>query len=194
MRLRPTDQSAPAIARRTGPEGHFLTVLPSGKDYALTVDEPGYLFYSKRFSLTDGFTQKDPYQLEIALEPIADAVAAGGTEEDGSTAFKNVLFESGSATLLPVSFDELDRLAELLTKVSALQVDIAGHTDNVGGDAANQQLSEDRAASVKVYLIEQGITDSRITTSGYGKNKPVASNDSEEGRAKNRRTTFRLID
>jgi outer membrane protein OmpA-like peptidoglycan-associated protein len=194
VRLRPTDQSAPALARRTGAEGHFLTVLPSGKDYALTVDEPGYLFYSERFSLTEGFTQKDPYQLEIALEPIADAVAAGGTEEDGSTAFKNVLFESGSATLLPVSFDELDRLAELLTKVSGLQVDIAGHTDNVGGDATNQQLSENRAVSVKTYLIEQGIDEGRITTSGYGKSKPVASNDTEEGRAKNRRTTFRLID
>jgi outer membrane protein OmpA-like peptidoglycan-associated protein/Tol biopolymer transport system component len=194
VRLRPTDQSAPAIARRTGPEGRFLTVLPSGKDYALTVDEPGYLFYSERFSLTEGFTQKNPYQLEIALEPIADAVAAGGTEEDGSTAFKNVLFESGSATLLPVSYDELDRLAELLTKVSALRVEIAGYTDDLGDEATNLQLSESRATSVKKYLSEQGIAENRINTSGYGESKPVAPNDSDEGRAKNRRTTFRLID
>lgn len=194
VRLRPTDQSAPAMARRTGPEGHFLTVLPSGKDYALTVDEPGYLFHSERFSLTEGFTQTDPYQLEIALEPVADAVASGGNEEDGSTAFKNVLFESGSATLLPVSFDELDRLVELLTKVPELSVDIAGHTDDVGGDAANLKLSENRAASVKTYLIEQGIAENRISTTGYGKSKPVASNDTEEGRAKNRRTTFKLLE
>jgi outer membrane protein OmpA-like peptidoglycan-associated protein len=169
-------------------------VLPSGKDYALTVDEPGYLFYSERFSLAEGFTQTDPYQLEIALEPIAEAVAAGGTEADGSTAFKNVLFESGSATLLPVSFDELDRLVELLTKVASLQVEIGGHTDDVGDEAANLQLSEGRAASVKNYLIEQGVDENRITTTGYGESKPVASNDADEGRAKNRRTTFKLED
>lgn len=192
VRLRPTDQSAPATIRRTGGDGYFLTVLPAGKDYALTVDEPGYLFYSKRFSLAEGFTQTDPYQLEIALEPIAEAVATGGTEADGSTAFKNVLFESGSTTLLPVSFDELDRLAELLTKVDALRVEIGGHTDDVGGDATNLQLSEGRAASVKSYLIEQGIDENRITTTGYGESKPVAPNDTEEGRAKNRRTTFKL--
>ncbi|MFK8164774.1 MAG: OmpA family protein [Lewinella sp.] len=194
VRLRPTDQSAPATIRRTGSDGYFLTVLPTGKDYALTVDEPGYLFYSERFSLTEGFTQSDPYQLDIALEPIAVAVASGGTETDGSTAFKNVLFESGSATLLPVSFDELDRLSELLAKVPALGVEIGGHTDDIGEDDTNLQLSEGRAASVKTYLIAQGIDENRITTMGFGESKPVAPNDSEEGRAKNRRTTFRLIE
>lgn len=192
VRLRPTDQSIPATARRTGEEGYFLAVLPAGKDYALTVDEPGYLFYSERFSLAEGFSQEDPYRVEIALQPVAEAVATGGTEADGSTAFRNVLFESGSATLLPVSFDELGRLAELLTKQTSLSVEIAGHTDDVGGDEANLRLSEARAAAVKDFLQEQGIAADRISTVGYGEEIPVAPNDSEENRARNRRTTFRL--
>lgn len=194
VRLRPTDQSIPATARRTNDSGYFLAVLPAGKDYALTVDEPGYLFYSERFSLAEGFTQAEPYLLEITLQPVAQAVIAGGAETDGSTAFRNVLFESGSATLLPVSFDELGRLAELLTKQTDLKVEIAGHTDDVGGDENNLRLSEARAASVKAFLEKEGIDASRITTVGYGEANPLVPNDSEANRAKNRRTTFRLME
>ncbi len=193
VRLRPLDQSAPPLARRTGGNGAFLAVLPAGKDYALTVDEPGYVFYADRFTLADGFTQEDPYQVEIALQPVPRMISSGGTEADGSTAFRNVLFASGSAALLPVSFDELDRLAELLLKAPELHVEIAGHTDNVGGEADNLKLSEARAAAVKTYLVERAVDASRITTRGYGKSQPVADNETEAGRAKNRRTTFRLV-
>ncbi|MFT4686205.1 MAG: outer membrane protein OmpA-like peptidoglycan-associated protein, partial [Neolewinella sp.] len=115
-------------------------------------------------------------------------------EADGAIAFRNVLFSSGSAELLPVSSDELDRLAELLTKASDLSVEIVGHTDNIGGEVSNQQLSQQRAAAVKDYLIANGIAEARISTRGIGKAKPIDTNDTEEGRARNRRTTFKLID
>jgi len=193
VRLRTTDQTAPPTTRQTDDSGGFLAVLPAGKDYALTVDHPGYLFFTDRFVLAEGFTQEDPYQLNIKLRPVKAVVNTPKTDEaDGSIAFRNVLFASGSAELLPVSEDELNRLAELLTKASGLEVVIAGHTDDVGGDATNQQLSEDRAAAVKDYLVGKGIVESRITTAGYGETRPVANNNSEEGRARNRRTTFKL--
>jgi outer membrane protein OmpA-like peptidoglycan-associated protein len=193
VRLRATDQTAPPTTRKTGSSGRFLAVLPAGKDYALTVDHPGYIFFTDRFSLVEGFSQKDPFRLSIALQPVKNLATAPETEEvDGAIAFRNVLFSSGSAELLPVSSDELDRLAELLTKADNFNVAIAGHTDDVGGEAANQELSEVRASAVKTYLVEKGIAASRITTAGYGESRPVTENTSEEGRARNRRTTFKL--
>ncbi|MEM6770670.1 MAG: OmpA family protein [Bacteroidota bacterium] len=69
---------------------------------------------------------------------------------------------------------------------------MAGHTDDVGEEADNQHLSEERARAVSTYLEQQGVAAERITTVGYGESRPVASNETEEGRAENRRTTFRL--
>jgi outer membrane protein OmpA-like peptidoglycan-associated protein len=196
FRLRGLNESAPPpISRQTGKSGSFLAVLPAGKDYALTVDLAGYLFYSDRFSLTEGLAQEGPYALNIALQPIKKEIRMSDrAEADGAIAFRNVLFSSGSAELLPVSSDELDRLAELLTKASDLSVEIVGHTDNIGGEVSNQQLSQQRAAAVKDYLIANGIAEARISTRGIGKAKPIDTNDTEEGRARNRRTTFKLID
>jgi outer membrane protein OmpA-like peptidoglycan-associated protein len=74
-----------------------------------------------------------------------------------------------------------------------VNVEIAGHTDDVGSEEDNQQLSERRALSVKTYLESQGVSAERISAVGYGESHPVADNDTEEGRARNRRTTFRLL-
>ena len=194
VRLRPLAQDAPPAVRRSNPRGYFLATLPAGKDYALTVNLEGYVFYSDRFSLSEGFTQEEPYQLNIRLQPLLEAVATGGEEADGSTAFRNVLFATGSAELLPVSGDELDRLAELLRKAPGYHVEISGHTDDVGGDVNNLALSRQRAASVKSYLVAQGVAADRVSTQGFGEARPVAPNDTEEGRARNRRTTFKLLD
>lgn len=193
VRLRDISQTAPPTSRQTGKSGSFLAVLPVGKDYALTVDLDGYLFYSDRFSLAEGLVQAGPYGLNIALQPVKEeTVVSDRAEADGAIAFRNVLFTSGSAELLPVSGDELDRLAELLTKASSYAVEIVGHTDDVGEDETNLQLSRERAKSVKEYLVERGIASARITTRGDGEANPIDTNDTEEGRARNRRTTFKL--
>ncbi len=196
IRLRSLDQTAPPTSRQTGKSGSFLAVLPAGKDYAFTVDLAGYLFYSDRFSLAEGLRQEGPYSLEIALQPIQEEtpIASSRAEADGAIAFRNVLFSSGSAELLPVSGDELDRLVELLNKVPEYAVEIVGHTDDVGEDEANLLLSQQRAESVKSYLKAQGVAAERITTRGDGETSPIAANDTEEGRARNRRTTFRLVE
>jgi OmpA-OmpF porin, OOP family len=101
---------------------------------------------------------------------------------------KNVFFATGSAKLLPKSFKALDEAAKLLKEDESLFVDVDGHTDATGKPEKNQTLSEDRAASVKAYLVSKGIADSRLTATGYGATKPVADNKTAAGKAKNRRT------
>jgi OmpA-OmpF porin, OOP family len=101
---------------------------------------------------------------------------------------KNVFFATGSAKLLPKSFKALDEAAKLLKEDESLMVDVDGHTDATGKPEKNQKLSEDRAASVKAYLVSKGIADSRLTSTGYGATKPVADNKTAAGKAKNRRT------
>lgn len=193
VRLRSLDQKAPPTSRQTGKSGSFLAVLPAGKDYALTVDLDGYLFYSDRFSLAEGLAQSGPYGLNIALQPVKEGpVVSDRAEADGAIAFRNVLFASGNAELLPVSGDELDRLAELLTKAPGYSVEIVGHTDDVGEEDDNLLLSQQRAKSVRDYLITAGIAPERITTRGDGEANPVDTNATEAGKARNRRTTFKL--
>ena len=194
VRLRSTEPGPLPSLVESGTDGKFLTVLPAGEEWALTVDRPGYLFYTQRFSLTDGFTQEDPYELTIALQPLTDEPpqADERAEADGAIAFRNVLFATGSARLKSASVDELERLGEVLLAAPALAVEIVGHTDDVGDNTANQQLSEARARAVRDYLVDWGVPPGRISAAGRGEDKPVATNATEEGRAANRRVTFRL--
>ncbi len=98
-----------------------------------------------------------------------------------------VLFDSNRATLQEESFPRLDRVVEYMTHRPASRIRIAGHTDNVGNARRNQRLSEQRAEAVRAYLVAHGIDESRIEAVGFGDQQPVASNDTEEGRAQNRR-------
>lgn len=104
--------------------------------------------------------------------------------------FDNLSFEFGKAIILPSSFPYLDELADVLTKDATWKLRIVGHTDNVGSDTANQKLSEKRAIAVSNYLVSKGIDASRITAEGKGETMPIASNDTPEGREKNRRVEF----
>lgn len=103
---------------------------------------------------------------------------------------KGVTFEFGKATLLQSSIDTLNTVAEGLIANPEVEVEISGHTDNVGSVKANVSLSLRRAESVKQYLVGRGVSSNRITTVGYGFAKPVTSNRTEEGRSKNRRIEF----
>lgn len=105
---------------------------------------------------------------------------------------ENIFFETNSARLLPRSFSSLDSLANLLKNLPVLQLTIEGHTDNVGGITYNQNLSDKRANAVMSYLTGTGITATRLRAAGYGQQKPVADNTTNEGRAKNRRVELKL--
>ena len=108
-------------------------------------------------------------------------------------AARNIQFETGKATIKPVSFKILDEVASILKEYPYYDVNVDGHTDNVGKPAANLKLSQDRAASAVAYLVSKGIPASRLVSSGYGDTKPVADNKTAAGRAQNRRVEIEII-
>lgn len=165
-------------------DGTFLVALPSGSSYALNVSHPGYLFYSDHFDLQGTFTALNPYLKDVPLQPVSV-----GKE----VVLKNVFFNTDSYQLLPESKVELDRLAGLLKENPGMNIEIGGHTDSQGSDAHNLELSLNRARAVYEYLVMQGIAPERLTYKGYGKNHPIDTNDTPEGRANNRRTEFKVI-
>lgn len=163
--------------------GEYLVVLPLGATYALNAWADGYLFYSENFKLND-ISKSNSYQKDIFLIPII---------EGESVVLNNIFFETNTFSLLPSSQSELNTLLELLQKNKNIVIEISGHTDNVGSQEYNLELSKKRANSVKTYLEEMGIEAIRLKSKGFGQTKPIAGNETEEGRAKNRRTEFKII-
>lgn len=117
----------------------------------------------------------------------------GGFEGDPLFRFHDLTFATGSAAIDGETGKEIDNVAAILKAYPNVKVRVEGHTDNTGDAMANEKLSQARAESVRARLIADGIDASRIEAKGYGQNNPVASNDTEEGRAQNRRTEIRLI-
>ena len=164
--------------------GEFLVTLPIDKNYALNVSQNGYLFYSENFSLKESTDKTKPYLMDVPLQPI----------DTGSVVeLKNIFFETGKFDLKPESKAELNKLVTFLTLNKTMRIELSGHTDNVGDKKMNLTLSENRSKSVYDYLITNGIDAKRLTYKGYGETKPKVKNDSDENRAINRRTEFRVI-
>lgn len=166
-------------------EGDFLVPLPTNKNYGLNVSHPGYLFYSEHFEFKGIQRETDPFLKNVPLKPLI----AGE-----SIVLNNIFFDFDSYDLLPESRTELEKIIELLTLNPVLKVEISGHTDNTGTDEYNQLLSRRRAESVVSYLVEHSIKKERLSFIGYGSSRPVASNETEEGRAKNRRTELKIME
>lgn len=162
--------------------GEFTVVLQSNKDYMLTVDQENYLFYSANFSLTQTTAEK-PYYIEIPLKK---------PKVGETVVLRNIFYETAKYALLDPSKSELDKLVDFMKKYPKISIEIGGHTDNVGSKTSNQVLSENRAKTVRDYLVSKGISPDRITYKGYGDTKPIDSNDTPEGRASNRRTEFKI--
>lgn len=160
--------------------GDFLAVMPVGSNYSLNVSSKGYLFYSDYFELQENNSNK-PVELIVYMERI---------KTGSNLTLKNIFFDTNMATLLLPSITELEVLIGLLQENPKMAIEIQGHTDNTGSDNQNMLLSEARAKAVYNYLLERNIEVERLTYKGYGKNKPIASNGSAEGRQKNRRTSF----
>ncbi len=163
--------------------GKYTVILPAGKNYAITVEAPGYAFYSKNINVPhlDHYVEvKD----SICLEPL-----------DVGTKFvlNNVFFDVDKASLRPESMTELDRLLDILQKNPGIRIRISGHTDSDGSDEHNLKLSNDRAHSVKDYLVSKGINANRLEYKGYGESMPVKPNDTPENKQLNRRTEIEVI-
>lgn len=165
-------------------KGEFIVSLPVNKNYALNVSKEGYLFHSENFSLKDIKDISKPYELNVGLQPV---------KTGEKVILKNIFFETNSYQLKGESTSELQKLFALMQDNKNLKIEISGHTDNVGDDASNQRLSEIRARSVYEYLATNGISTERLSYKGFGETSPIAGNDTEEGRAQNRRTEFTVI-
>ncbi len=168
----------------SGDNGEYMVCLPIDKDYAFNVSREGYLFYSENFSLTNLEHPEEPYIMNIPLQPIEKGV---------TVVLKNIFFKTDSYDLLPDSYTELGKVVEYMNANPKMKIEIGGHTDNVGTKAYNKTLSENRAKSVYNYLVSQGIAKERLSYSGYDFSVPIATNDTEEGRAQNRRTEFKVV-
>jgi len=168
---------------QTDEEGNYLTTLPEGKNYAFTVNRKGYLFFSENFTMT-GNVSDSPLVINIGLQPL---------EKGSSIILKNIFFDSKSAALQNISFNELDKVAALMKENPALNIQISGYTDNVGKPADNLLLSVNRAKAVVQYLQGKAIDAKRIIGKGFGEAKPIASNTTDAGKAENRRTELTVI-
>ncbi len=164
--------------------GRYMMVLTEGSDYALYVDQKGYLFQS----LTFDYNQKDktikPVEIDIYLQPI---------EKGKETVLNNIFFDTDQYAIKDKSKPELEKVVTFLKENPDLRIAINGHTDNVGTEAYNRTLSANRAKAVYAYLIDAGIAASRLDFKGYGQDKPIASNNTEENRQKNRRIAFEVL-
>jgi len=162
-------------------DGSFLLTLNLGKDYLLNVSRKGYLFYSDQFLMQKAYESQDPFLKDIPLHPIAIGE---------KVVLKNIFFETDKSELKKKSEIELEKLISFLNNNPTIHIEIQGHTDNVGTASYNLKLSIARAKAVYDFLIEHKIENKRLTYRGYGLAKPIADNQSEEGRAENRRTEF----
>ncbi len=168
---------------QTDEEGNYLVTLPTGKNYAFTVEHSGYLFYSENFAVP--LTAADSvYIVDIPLQPI---------EAGAAIVLKNIFFDSKKFDLKQTSVAELDKIVQLLQANPRLKIQIAGHTDNVGKPADNIRLSNNRAKAVVNYLSQKGIANQRLTAKGFGAARPVTDNKTEASRAQNRRTEMVVL-
>ncbi len=163
--------------------GEYLIVLTEGAEYGLFVSREGYLFESLNFNLKDSDTT-GKLQINIGLTPI---------NVNASAVMNNIFFDFGKATLRSSSIPELEKLIEFLKINDKVRIEIGGHTDNVGGVEDNQKLSEQRAKAVRDFLVSHKVPLDQLTFKGYGESKPVADNNSDENRQKNRRIEFTVL-
>lgn len=168
----------------TDTQGYAEVLVPVGQRY-----EMEYLSLGRRNSTAAVEVPTGPRQdLRLTLRYRRQRAQPARTpSEPPRFVLDGVFFDTNSATLTHESYNRLDRVVEYMRHKPDARIRIAGHTDNVGDAGQNRRLSERRAESVRQYLITQGIDGTRIEAVGYGDQQPVGSNDTEEGRQRNRR-------
>jgi outer membrane protein OmpA-like peptidoglycan-associated protein len=172
------------VARSNPSKGEYTIALPAGKKYGFSASAEGYISINENIDLTQ-LTEFKEIKKDLKLVPI---------EKGEKVSINNIFFEFGKEGLLPESFPELNRLVKLMITNPNLKIRIEGHTDNIGNDKNNLLLSENRTLSVMNYLVENSIESNRLETKGYGKTKPKANNNTEEGRQQNRRVEIVILE
>ena len=162
--------------------GELFTCLPANANYAVNVSREDYLFYSENFELNDQ-SALQALRLEIPLQRL---------NKGNAVVLKNIFFDTDAYSLKAESEVELNTLFEFMQNNIDLSIEIEGHTDNIGSQEHNLKLSENRAKEVYTYLVDKGISANRMSYKGFGDSTPISSNETEKGRAENRRTAFRI--
>ena len=163
----------------TDDKGKFEVLIPVNATYSLKYKNfTADVDYTKMAIPAD---KEATYEVGIKIDPPKEFV------------LENVYFDTGKSSLKPNSFKALNDLVEILKIKNTMVVEIQGHTDDVGKPEDNLKLSQERAEAVKKYLESKGIEALRITAKGYGQTQPIADNSTDEGKAKNRRTSLKVI-
>jgi len=166
-------------------DGAFKFVLPYDKNYSIRASADHYFAISENLNLDSlvkaGYREihKDLYLAPIEIGQVVR--------------LNNVFFDFDKYNLRNESFVELDRVVQLLKENPGIEIEMSAHTDSKGADDYNYRLSDDRARSVREYIVSKGIDEKRIVSQGYGETKPVSTNETEEGRQLNRRVEFKII-
>lgn len=165
----------------TGTGARESLIMRQGLTYNLHLDAVGYMYYDSLIAI--------PYNdqtltLQVPLQSLQETLIMQ---------LKNIRFAYNSATLMPSSFVELDKVVKLLETNPKLHIEIAAHTDDRGSDKYNLRLSQKRGEAARMYIISKGIAPERLVAHGYGKQMPLVPNTSDENRAINRRVEFKVI-
>jgi outer membrane protein OmpA-like peptidoglycan-associated protein len=164
-----------------GKNSSYQTKLNKDSIYTIDISAEGYL--DDMFTIkTDSIEDDSIVKLELL-----------GLKEGTTIQLKSVLFSRGTADIKDGSFEELDRVYNMLKKNPDIEIELSGHTDNTGSAKLNVELSQKRSDKIKLYLVEKGISPKRLESKGYGGARPIASNKSEGTRKLNRRVEFTII-
>ncbi len=162
--------------------GIYNFALPEAGNYSVMITSPGYMFYGQDLDYT--MLESSPeMRIDAPLAPIMPG---------SKLALRNIFFDIGKADLKSTSEPELNRLLKFMKLNPNVKVEISGHTDDTGNKATKKQLSLLRATRVRDWMLQHGVAGKNMTVAGYGMDRPVASNESEEGRAKNRRVEVEI--
>ena len=174
--------------------GKFMVSLPAGHDYGISVKSKGYLFYSENFNIPD----------TAAFQIIEKQIKLDKLEAGKKVVLNNIFYDVNKAELTEASYNELNKIIELLQRNPNLKIELSAHTDSRGTEFYNDKLSQARAQSCLDYLVKKGINSSRLIAKGYGEKQLVVSNEEikqvsseleqEILHQKNRRTEFKIVD
>ena len=162
--------------------GKYLAAIPADKNYAINVSRKGYMFYSAYLPIKG--IKSSSFVKDIDLNPI---------KVGKKIVLNNIFFDFDKSSIMSESEVELKLVIDFLKEYPNVQIEIGGHTDNKGSDDYNQDLSERRAKAVYDFIVAKGMIDpNRLSFKGYGETQAIESNDTDEGRALNRRTEFKI--
>ena len=174
--------------------GKYMVSLPAGHDYGISVKKEGYLFYSENINIPD----------TAAFQEIEKNIGLDKIEAGKKVILANIFYDYNKSSLRQSSFNELDKVVELLNQNKNTRVELGAHSDSRGSDAYNLKLSQDRAQSCVDYLTSKGIDKSRLTAKGYGESMPIISDadinkmttekEKEDAYQQNRRTEFKILE